>query len=266
MVAQLELNFAGIRLRAEDPGEVARWLAETLAAPCRAAGDSWLVTCPGIEIRLSAREADPPLQQAAEGYYTGLAHIALRSTDLPGTVRLCAQRGIALAGGQAVSHNPGIWGTGMDYVNPLCPFGFGLEFCQRLDLPAAPMTVLQDGLEHIGIPVPEIGRSTAFYQTLGFVRAAAAEIRREDGQVIHCVMMQGGGVTLELFEFAGMDHEPYRDQPFEELVFETEDPRRWARERSLQPEEEPGGALRVHGPGGEVLRIEKRGDRDGRDV
>lgn len=115
----------------------------------------------------------------------------------------------------------------MDYVNPICPFGFGLEICQRLDLPSTPMTLLTDGLEHIGIPVPEIEQSVEFYQNLGFSKASSAEIHRADGKKIYCVMMQGWGVTLELFEFAKMGHEPYHDQPFRALLFESADPESW---------------------------------------
>ena len=262
MKTQSELNFVGIQLRVQDPEAVSQWLSDTLGIARRSVGPGWKMGWQGCEIHICKSVEAAPFQEAGEGYYTGLAHIALRSSDLRGAVQLCIQKGIVLAGGQEISHNPDIWGPGMDYVNPICPFGFGLEICQRLDLPSTPMTLLTDGLEHIGIPVPEIEQSVEFYQNLGFSKASSAEIHRADGKKIYCVMMQGWGVTLELFEFAKMGHEPYHDQPFRALLFESADPESWMKAHPQSCARDAEGVAQVQGPGGEILMIGKREARD----
>ena len=260
MEKQPEMQFAGPLLRLADPAEAGRWFSQALGLSLEGEGSCLTARSGDCRIFLE-RDPDPaPAQTAAEGYYTGLAHIALRSTDLPASVRLCTERGARLAGAEQISYNPGIWGTGMDYVNPLCPFGVGMEISQRLDLPAGPMEQATDGLEHIGIPVAQIEESVAWYRSLGFEKASGTEIHREDGAQIFCVMMSGYGVILELFEFAGMAHEPMRGQPFAALVFETGAPADWQAFCAARgiPCEKTAEGLALTGPCGETLLLCER--------
>ncbi|MDE3212735.1 MAG: VOC family protein [Bacteroidota bacterium] len=54
-------------------------------------------------------------------------------------------------------------------------------------------------LQHIGIPVTDLVRSTAFYEKLGFDRVMQAPFTIE-GQDGICTMMENNGITVELYQ------------------------------------------------------------------
>ncbi|MBQ6533200.1 MAG: VOC family protein [Solobacterium sp.] len=216
------MKFIGVRILSPEPAETAARLSEKLQLPCETAGDDYVVGAPGCEIRFTKGDIAAP-QEAQEGYYVGLQHLAFNSTDLPASVKLCLEHGTELTNGEAISYNPKIWGTGMNYVNPVCPDGYGLEICQRLDLPAAPMRGMTCGMEHIGIPVRNLEESIAWYEKLGFKAGSVVLNHRDsDNADIHCAMLEGDGVILETYEFQHMDHEPFANQSFHALRFAGE--------------------------------------------
>ena len=114
------MKFIGVRILSPQPAETAARLSEKLQLPCEKAGDDYVVGVPGCEIRFTKGNIAAP-QEAQEGYYVGLQHLAFNSTDLPASVKLCLEHGTELTNGEAISYNPKIWGTGMNYVNPVCP-------------------------------------------------------------------------------------------------------------------------------------------------
>ena len=216
------MKFIGVRIIQNDPAKAADRLSQKLNLACRQDGADYVVDVPGCEIRFT-KGGIGPAQEAQEGYYVGLQHLAFNSTDLAASVRKCLEHGTELTNGEAISYNPKIWGTGMNYVNPVCPDGYGLEICQRLDLPAAEMSGMTAGMEHIGIPVRNLEESIAWYEQLGFKAGTIVLNHRDsDNADIHCAMLEGDGVILETYEFEHMDHEPFVNQPFHALRFAGE--------------------------------------------
>lgn len=213
----MDLTLLGAVIKVPSPEETLRYLETCLSLPAIFTEAGGSVPCPNCNILVERTHIPAPVQIAAEGYYTGLCHLAFRSGDLKRDIAHCTQAGIPLVGGSEISYNPLVWGTGMDYINPECPFGFGMEFCTRLDLPDMPETV---SMEHIGIPVPNLQKSVAWYENLGFTVGSNATIHRDfDGAVIHVAMMEGFGTVLELYEFTGMEHAPFENQAFSSLRF-----------------------------------------------
>lgn len=261
-ISSAALIFSGILLRLASPQEAFGWLSEKLAlkgipdpdghAQAFTHGGRLVLDCPGCPIYIEASDRPLRIQTAAEGHYTGLSHIAFRSSDLEDSIRMLKARQASLVNGDAVSHNPG-----MDYINPICPFGFGLEISRLTKEPLSPMHTPTDGLDHIGIPVPDIKKSISWYEMLGFSVVSYHETHRDsDNADILCAMMSGCGTTLELYEFAHMEHEPWTDQPFASLLFETKDCEALAARLSNECiVHKQDGVLVLRGPGGETLTI-----------
>ena len=264
------LIFSGILLRLAKPEDAFYWFSEKLAlkGTCgssgnvpafmnhgRQAGKQLVLNCPGCPIYLEASGQPLLIQTAAEGYYTGLSHIAFRSSDLNDSIRFLKERRASREHGETISHNPG-----MDYINPVCPFGFGLEISRLTEKPAARMSAPTDGLDHIGIPVPDIKKSVSWYQTLGFSVSSYHETHRDsDNADILCAMVNGCGTTLELYEFSHMEHEPWTNQPFASLLFETGHCRMFARQLPAECiVHEDDYTLILKGPGGETLTVWQR--------
>jgi catechol 2,3-dioxygenase-like lactoylglutathione lyase family enzyme len=55
------------------------------------------------------------------------------------------------------------------------------------------------GIQHIGIPVTNIGNSQAFYERLGFAKAMLAGFM-DNGMPGTCVMMQRDDMVIELYQ------------------------------------------------------------------
>ena len=60
------------------------------------------------------------------------------------------------------------------------------------------------GLQHIGLPVTDIARSTDFYTRLGFRVAMETELEDPQG-AIQVKMLELNGLVLELYQLAGPD-------------------------------------------------------------
>lgn len=251
----MEIQLLGAVLKVPRPDLAARYLETCLSVQAFPTAAGFTLPCPGCNVILESVKAPAPLQTGPEGYYTGLCHLAFRSADLQKTIWHCEAAGIPLVGGSRISYNPLVWGAGMTYINPECDFGFGMEFCTRLDLSDTPS---ECALEHIGIPTPKLPESIAWYQSLGFSIGTSATIHREsDGAVIHNAMMEGYGTILELYEFAGMDHEPFVDQPFACLRFAFSGEETEKALMGLGAEAAGSGTLVLTAPGGEKLEFVK---------
>jgi catechol 2,3-dioxygenase-like lactoylglutathione lyase family enzyme len=67
-------------------------------------------------------------------------------------------------------------------------------------------------LQHIGIPVTDIKRSEAFYESLGFKNNMRAHFPYGINEKGTCVMMQLGNITLELYEMPEPDNSEVRNR------------------------------------------------------
>jgi lactoylglutathione lyase len=54
-------------------------------------------------------------------------------------------------------------------------------------------------LQHIGIPVTDLSKSSSFYEKLGFTSVMNAPFSIE-GQIGKCSMMENNGITVELYQ------------------------------------------------------------------
>lgn len=215
----------GLLIRLPRPVEAADWLCRKMGFHIEQQQPGSVTVRQGNCCIVLENQSQPvPLQEADEGHYTGLAHIAFATGNIQHTVESCQAAGIPLAGGETISYNPGIWGTGMNYINPRWDYAVQLEISQRIDLPAYdhPESLIS-GLEHVGLPVADMAAAIEFYRLLGFQQMTATTINRADGALIFCTMMSLGELTIELFEFANRQHKPYTGQPFAALLFTTDD-------------------------------------------
>ncbi|MBE7175647.1 MAG: VOC family protein [Mucilaginibacter polytrichastri] len=62
------------------------------------------------------------------------------------------------------------------------------------------MNIRLNHIQHIGIPVTDLGRSKAFYARFGFAPVMESPFGHEDGEGT-CVMMQNGSILMELYRF-----------------------------------------------------------------
>ncbi len=67
-------------------------------------------------------------------------------------------------------------------------------------------------LQHVGIPVTDIKRSEAFYQSLGFKNNMQANFQYAVNEKGTCIMMQLGSITLELYEMPEPDNSEVRNR------------------------------------------------------
>ncbi len=67
-------------------------------------------------------------------------------------------------------------------------------------------------LQHVGIPVTDIKRSEAFYQSLGFTNHMQAYFPYGEEDKGTCIMMQLGSITIELYEMPEPDNSEVRNR------------------------------------------------------
>ena len=67
-------------------------------------------------------------------------------------------------------------------------------------------------LQHVGIPVTNIKRSEAFYQSLGFTNNMQAHFPYGIDEKGTCIMMQLGSITIELYEMPEPDNTDVRNR------------------------------------------------------
>lgn len=99
------------------------------------------------------------------------------------------------------------------------------------------------GFQHLGLPVTDLARSQAFYESLGF-RPVFGTTLRLDGQEIPMVMLDLKGFILELYQLPAPDLEEIRarrDGHIDHLALDVADiDRAWeaAQAAGLQPLED----------------------------
>ena len=124
-------------------------------------------------------------------------HLALAVADVPAALAACRARGARLEattpdGPRQIAE---FWDHGVEYVFLQGPEGARLEFCARLDTPAAPGL---PGHDHIGIPCTDIAATEAFFTDLGLVPVAAVDLYRPDG-VTAVRFLRAGASVVELY-------------------------------------------------------------------
>lgn len=80
-------------------------------------------------------------------------------------------------------------------------------------------------LQHIGLPVTDLARSKAFYQSLGFSEVMASTFDHPAG-LGHVSMLQLGDITLELYQMPEPELESIRQRtngPIDHIAFDVED-------------------------------------------
>jgi len=89
-------------------------------------------------------------------------------------------------------------------------------------------TLLQNnfnGLQHIGLPVTDLERSTAFYRRLGFEPAMERRITPAEGPV-SAVMMRRGVLVIELYQLPAAQLDAIRrrgDGHIDHIAFDVDD-------------------------------------------
>jgi lactoylglutathione lyase len=81
-------------------------------------------------------------------------------------------------------------------------------------------------LQHVGIPVTDIKRSEAFYQSLGFANNMQAHFPYGVDEKGTCIMMQLRNITLELYEMPEPDNSEVRNRKnghIDHIAFDVED-------------------------------------------
>ncbi len=159
-----------------------------------------------LALKTAPAACPPPL--AAGRYYTGPAHIALRTADIAAAQAHCEAHGLRLSldHGHAF-FNPQVYGGGEYYFNIAAPFGVTIEISQRADAPHYGETQIIEGLDHIGFPCADFQKQMQALTAQNFTpEFAPIENKNEQEGRICCCMLRRGAVTLELYQF--MDGAP----------------------------------------------------------
>jgi hypothetical protein len=217
----------GTLIQVQDPRAAALWLTENLFfSPASSSGidvdpasvqlvltnDNCLLV---IEPGDSAAVASP----AAGYYHTGLAHIALRTDRIADAIAWCQSRQLTLQlDGTGSFFNPKVFGGGERFFNIISPFGVTFEVSQRVDYPSPFQGSLICGLDHLGIPSPDIEGELTFFKNCGFVPefSTVTNWNADEGTIYCCMLSQkdpeGHEMTLEIYQFADMKPLPLPDQ------------------------------------------------------
>ncbi|HNR05960.1 MAG TPA: VOC family protein [Saprospiraceae bacterium] len=80
-------------------------------------------------------------------------------------------------------------------------------------------------IQHIGIPVTDLGKSVPFYQRLGFEAAMESPFDYQ-GERGTCVMMKQGEILIELYQFPARflpEIRNRKDGPVDHIAFDVQD-------------------------------------------
>lgn len=187
-------------LQVPDPAAARDWLCENLLFAPAPGG---AVTNGSCALYLRQGPGAPLPAPAPGTYYTGLAHVALRSTDIAAALARCRARGLATQpqnGGWL--HNPQVFGAGEDYFNIHAPCGLTVEVSQPVAWAPGAQNMLFFGLDHLGVPCADFDAECAFWETLGFslVFSPVENYNEAEGR-IRCAMVQRGALVLEVYQF-----------------------------------------------------------------
>lgn len=205
----------GVLIQVKEVRSAARWLTENLF---------FTQTDTGTDIagRLVLKNANCTLflesgesaaiDAPADGqYYTGLAHIALRTDRIEEAIAWCQSRQLTLQlDGGGSFFNPKVFGGGERFFNIISPFGVTFEVSQRVDHLSPHQGSLICGLDHLGVPSPDIEKELGFFENLGFTPefATVTNWNATEGTIYCCMLSQkdpaGQEMTLEIYQFADM--------------------------------------------------------------
>jgi catechol 2,3-dioxygenase-like lactoylglutathione lyase family enzyme len=198
-----------------NPAKAAEWLADHLycqIAPVDpSAGSQRIVESGNLRLILEAGPSVPVPAAPAGSYYSGLAHLALRTTDIDLALAACQAQGLTLIlkeGG--TFFNPKVYGNGTRYFHVVAPFGLTIEISQRLDDPSPYPEPIICGLCHLGVPAPDFKAELAFFETLGFQPDfdPVTNWNAAEGTIYCCMVSQldpaGQPLTLEIYQLADL--------------------------------------------------------------
>ncbi len=80
-------------------------------------------------------------------------------------------------------------------------------------------------LQHVGLPVTDIRRSVAFYESLGFRDTMSREFVHQ-GETVRVAMMEKSGVVMELYQLGPADLEEVRTRRnghIDHVAFDVDD-------------------------------------------
>lgn len=211
-------NRWGTLIQAQDPQAAAQWLTENLfftqssLDPDTGRLALTNASCLVLIESGDCQAIEPP---ADSSYFTGLAHIALRTDRIDEAIAWCQSRGLKLQlNGEGSFFNPKVYGGGERFFNIISPFGVVFEVSQRIDQPSPYQDTLINGLDHLGIPSPKIEAELDFFRKLGFEPdfAAVTNWNAAEGTIYCCMLSQrdpaGYAITLEIYQFADMEPLP----------------------------------------------------------
>ncbi len=207
-----------IQIQVADPQFAAQWLTDNLFFQTISKNNSLSakqrqvsVSNENLVIELISGSANPLTNPPKGHYYTGLAHIALRTMNIMEAVDWCRKREltILLNDGQPF-FNPKVYGGGARYFQVVTPFGLTIEISQRVDFISPFQKTIISGLCHVGLPSPTIESEMAFFHQLGFQNdfAPVTNWNEAEGTIFCCMLSQkdpaGNELTVEIYQFADL--------------------------------------------------------------
>ncbi|MCB6177708.1 VOC family protein [Rhodobacter sp. Har01] len=145
--------------------------------------------------RLSCHDQTIALAEGNPAGHGAIDHLALSVPDLDAAAEAALARGarrdpaVTPDGPRAIAE---FWG-GVRFVFLQGPEGARIELIERPAAPRGP------GLDHIGLPVPDIAAATAFAEGLGARLAASVRLSRPEG-ITEVRFLTLGAAMLELYQ------------------------------------------------------------------
>ncbi len=196
---------SGPVLQVFDVAAAGQWLCENLFfRPVNSAENSRMILENGsctlyLEPCRKFISSPPP----ENSYFTGLAHVALRTGNIEAALEWCKTRSLVMQLQEGRSFfNPGVFGGGELYYNILSPFGVVFEISQRVsDREFAGPQIIY-GLDHLGIPCADLDAELDFLEGIGFVAEfpIVHNFNDREGNIL-CDMVSRQGLTLEVYQF-----------------------------------------------------------------
>ena len=188
-----------------DVAAAGHWLCENLFfKPCSPKGwDRLTLENGSCTLYLETGRGAVPVLPPKERYFTGLAHIALRTGDIEAALEWCKTRNLMMNLQDGKSFfNPGVFGGGELYYNILSPFGVIFEISQRVTDTESVGPQLISGLDHLGIRCDDIGEELDFLKEIGFVPEFPIVHNYNDAEGhILCDMVSRHELVLEVYQF-----------------------------------------------------------------
>jgi len=200
----MQKNPPGIVVCVQDCEAAASWLQKYLFFERREETVSHGIRMQNENCVLYLTEGEPVIDKLKTGsYLTGIAHVALQCTDIDEAIRYAQSKNLEL---QLLNgtcfFNPQVFGSGEYYFNIVSPYGMVFEVSRRAGLDTRKDSAVLSGLDHVGIPSPDLEREMEFFENNGFVRDFAPILNRSDPEGdVRCVMLTRDGFTLEIYSF-----------------------------------------------------------------